>query len=78
MPSNSHPTSDERLTTSNDGEFCLMKFVQDDLWRWSWMGATAGAGVTVEGMRGYDTQAGALTAARAARKRLIAYCKGLS
>ena len=69
-------TAEERLTVSADGEFAITKFVRDEKWHWSWIAATAAAGVTVEGTRGYTTRAGALTAAWAARRRMIDFCRG--
>lgn len=70
-------TSAESFTASEDGEFLVMRYASDNRWRWSWIAATGNVGVTIEGMRGFNTKAGALIAARAARKRLVAYCKGL-
>ena len=67
----------DRMMLSADGEFMLMRHVSDERWRWSWLTATAEAGVTVNGMSSYGTHRAALTAARAARKRLVSYCRDL-
>lgn len=68
-------TSEPRMVVSNDGQFVAARHVTDNLWRWSWLAGSAVAAIRIDGTRGYSTSAGAFTGARAATRKLVAFCR---